>query len=248
MIEIKNISKSYGDRLILDSISLKLESEETHVILGESGCGKSTLLRILLGLVEGDSGTVRVGERSVTSSSHQELCRQVGYVIQDGGLFPHLTAFQNVGIRAEIAGWDSDRITSRINELSDLVSLEKEILNRYPQQLSGGQKQRVALMRALMLDPSCLLLDEPLGALDPIIRSLLQGELKMIFNRLKKTVVLVTHDIGEAVFFGHTITLMNQGKILQHGPFSQFVQNPADPFVTKFLRAQKPPVELESIK
>ncbi len=173
--------------------------------------------------------------------SHQlELAQQVGYVIQDGGLFPHLTAGENVTLAARVAKWESARVMSRLSELSSLIGLEPSLLMRYPKQLSGGQRQRVGVMRALMLDPAYLLLDEPLEALDPIARSNLQGELKRIFGILGKTVVLVTHNINEAAFFGHTVTLIHRGKIEQHGDFSDLARNPATPFITEFLNAQKP--------
>ena len=163
----------------------------------------------------------------------------MGYVIQDGGLFPHLTAEKNVSLLADYIGWTKDKIDERIKELSVLTKFPVNGLERYPAELSGGQKQRVSLMRALMLDPKILLLDEPLGALDPLIRYELQDDLKKIFQKLKKTVILVTHDLTEAGFFGDKIVLMMDGKIIQTGTIEELIKKPANDFVTKFITAQR---------
>jgi osmoprotectant transport system ATP-binding protein len=162
----------------------------------------------------------------------------MGYVVQDGGLYPHLTAFDNVALAAEAQRWPPARITRRVGELADLAGLDGDMLRRYPRELSGGQRQRVGLMRALVLDPPILLLDEPLGALDPIVRAELQEQLSRLFARLAKTVVLVTHDIREAARLGHRITLLTAGRVVQHGTFADLAERPASPFVTQFLTAQ----------
>ena len=167
----------------------------------------------------------------------------MGYVIQEGGLFPHLTAQENVSLVARHIGWNRDRIRNRIGELCELTKFPVDALDRFPAQISGGQKQRVSLMRALMLDPDILLLDEPLGALDPLIRFELQTDLKEVFQILGKTVVMVTHDIGEAGFFEDTIILLRDGRIMQQGTLSDLVKKPADPFVTLFIKAQRSPLE-----
>jgi osmoprotectant transport system ATP-binding protein len=169
------------------------------------------------------------------------LRKKFGYVIQEGGLFPHLTGKGNASLMAEYLGWEKVKIKNRIEELTDLMKLSPEILDKYPSQLSGGQKQRVSIMRALMTDPEILLLDEPLGALDPLIRYDLQTDLKEIFVSLKKTVVMVTHDMGEASFFGDRIVLMKNGSVIQVGNAEDFIKNPAEPFVTKFVNAQRMP-------
>jgi osmoprotectant transport system ATP-binding protein len=251
MIELRNISKRFDLKSVLDRIDLSFESQQTHVLLGSSGCGKSTLLRIIMGLLWPDSGDIRIDGDELTHKNRDSLIRGIGYVIQDGGLFPHLTAQDNVTLPAQVlgkkAGWDSPRVAQRLSELSTLVGLEPEILLHYPAELSGGQRQRVGLMRALMLDPPILLLDEPLSALDPIVRSSLRMQLKTIFNRLSKTVLLVTHDLDEAAFFGDTITLMRDGKIEQHGTLSELAQHPASPFVTEFINAQRPTEWLKEI-
>ena len=160
-------------------------------------------------------------------------------MIQEGGLFPHLTARDNVALMARYVGWSKDRIQKRIDELSDLAQFPRDGLSRYPVQLSGGQRQRVSLMRALMFDPDVLLMDEPLGSLDPMIRSDLQADLKSIFRTLRKTVVLVTHDMSEAALLGDIIVLLRDGEILQIGTLDELVRSPSDPFVTRFINAQR---------
>jgi osmoprotectant transport system ATP-binding protein len=171
------------------------------------------------------------------------LRRSMGYVIQDGGLFPHLTARDNTALLARYLGWDRDRVNSRIDELADLTRFPPDALDRYPTELSGGQRQRVGIMRALMLDPSVLLLDEPMGALDPLVRYELQEDLRGIFRRLTKTVVLVTHDLSEAGFFGDVVILLGEGRIVQQGTLDDLVHHPADPFVTRFVNAQRLPLD-----
>jgi osmoprotectant transport system ATP-binding protein len=167
----------------------------------------------------------------------------MGYVIQDGGLFPHLNARENVSLLGTYLGYEKTQIEGRINELCELTKYPVDALDRYPTQISGGQRQRVSLMRALMLDPVILLLDEPLGALDPLIRFELQNDLREIFKILGKTVVMVTHDIGEAGFFGHKIVLLREGMIIQEGSIGDLVKNPSEAFVTEFIKAQRSPLE-----
>ena len=193
------------------------ESGLTHVLLGSSGSGKSTILRLILGLISPDSGSIRVDGELLEPKTRRTLLAKMGYVVQEGGLYPHLTARRNVTLAAEARGWDEDRIAARVEELAALVGFDDAILRLHPDEISGGQRQRVGLMRALMLDPPFLLLDEPLGSLDPLVRADLQQQLKEIFTPLGKTVVLVTHDIGEAAVFGHTVTLMTEGRIVQQG-------------------------------
>ena len=216
------------------------------MLLGSSGSGKSTLVRVILGLVTPDIGEVFVAGVRVTPSPRHRLVGQVGYVVQEGGLYPHLTAAGNVSLPAEAAGWPRSRIAVRLEELATLVALHEGVLRRYPSQLSGGQRQRIGLMRALMLDPPVLLLDEPLGALDPIVRADLQIELREIFATLGKTVVLVTHDVREAVVLGQTIALLRDGRVVQQGPFADLARRPVEPFVSEFLLAQAPPAELRA--
>ncbi|MAT16552.1 MAG: ABC transporter ATP-binding protein [Planctomyces sp.] len=239
MLELMNVSKRFNDVTALEPTNLRFEAEKIYVLLGSSGCGKSTLLKLILGLLQPDTGEVRFDDTRLAESNSAQIRQQIGYVIQRGGLFPHLTAGQNVSIVARHLGWDRDRIQARIVELRKLTRLPAESMDRYPQQISGGQQQRVALMRALMLDPELLLLDEPLGALDPVIRSELQAELLSIFRELKKTVIVVTHDLNEAAFFADDVILMHSGAIIQRGSIDDLVNRPTDPFVTAFVTAQK---------
>lgn len=225
-VQLENVTKSFGDKKALDHVTLGIPSARTHVLLGSSGSGKSTIVRILIGVLRADAGQVTING-------------DIGYVPQDGGLFPHLTARENVVLVAKTLGWSKEKIASRVEELQTLVSLEPSLLARYPRELSGGQRQRVSLMRAAFLDPALLILDEPLGALDPIIRSEVQNELKTIFNSLHKTVLMVTHDIEEARFFGHELTLLREGRIVQTGSFEELRDTPADSFVTRFIQAQR---------
>ena len=244
MLELTNISKTYGQTIALNSINLFIPASRTTILLGQSGSGKSTLLRIINGLIQPDSGGIVLFEGlQVKPQNVLTIRHKMGYVIQEGGLFPHLTAYQNIALMARYLGWSPDRIEKRVTELAQLTQFPSEMLNRFPTQLSGGQRQRVSLMRALILDPDLLLLDEPLGALDPMIRSELQQDLKEIFQTLGKTVVIVTHDIGEAGFLGDIIVLLRDGQIVQQGSLAELVHTPADPFVTQFINAQRSPLE-----
>jgi len=208
VIAVHEVTKRFGATPALDAVSLDVRAGTTHVLLGSSGSGKSTVLRLILGLTWPDAGSVRVDGTPVEPATRDGLLARMGYVVQDGGLYPHLTAFENVALAAEAQRWPRARIAARVGELADLAGLDGDMLRRYPRELSGGQRQRVGLMRALVLDPPILLLDEPLGALDPIVRAELQEQLGRLFARLAKTVVLVTHDIREAARLGHTITLL----------------------------------------
>ena len=242
MFELTSVSKTYGRQQALYPTDLVIPPGRTTVLIGPSGCGKSTLLRLMIGLIRPDAGSVRFHKTEITDGNVQQLRWRMGYVVQDGGLFPHLTAGSNVTLMANYLGWTAPRIETRLAELAELTQFPADGLLRFPSQLSGGQRQRVSLMRALMLDPDVLLLDEPLGALDPIIRSELQTDLRRIFEELAKTVVLVTHDLGEAGFLGDGIILLRSGKIVQQGKLADFVQAPADPFVTRFINAQRNPL------
>ena len=244
MLELSGVSRSFGGTTAVVPTDLTIEEGLTTVLIGPSGCGKSTLLRLMIYLIEPDSGSVRFEGTQFTQRDALTLRHRMGYVIQDGGLFPHLNARDNVALLARHLGWDETRVGERLTELIELTHFPREGLDRFPVQLSGGQRQRVSLMRALMLDPHILLLDEPLGALDPIVRSELQHELREIFRAVEKTVVMVTHDIGEAGFFGDVIVLMREGAIVQSGTLRDLVDTPADPFVTRFINAQRTAVQV----
>ncbi|MGH8632317.1 MAG: ATP-binding cassette domain-containing protein, partial [Burkholderiales bacterium] len=193
MISLTGVSKSFNGLRALAPTTLSFAPGRTTVVIGPSGCGKTTLMRLMLGLTVADGGSVAVAGEQLTPANADTLRHRVGYVIQEGGLFPHLTAGRNVTLMARFLGRSLGDIERRCSELADLARIPLDLLARYPRELSGGQRQRVALMRALMLDPPALLLDEPLGALDPMTRHALQGDLKQIFEQLRKTVVLVTH-------------------------------------------------------
>ena len=244
MIELRGVTRRFGERVALDGVSIAVQPRTVHILLGSSGSGKSTVLRVILGLVRPDAGDAMVEGTPVTETTRAALVKRMGYVVQDGGLYPHLTARDNVALPAQVNGWPPARTRARAAELGAMVGLDERTLALYPRELSGGQRQRVGLMRALVLDPPLLLLDEPLGALDPIVRADLQAELRRLFAALGKTVVLVTHDVREAVLLGSTITLLRAGRVVQQGTFAELARKPVEPFVTEFLVAQAPPPEL----
>lgn len=239
MLTLRNVSKRYGATQALAPTDLEVAPHTRTVLLGPSGSGKSTLLRLINGLIDSDGGQVHVDGTRLTRASVRDLRRRMGYVIQDGGLFPHMTARRNITLMADELKWPAERRDARVAELAALTKFPRDALDRFPADLSGGQCQRVSLMRALMLDPDLLLLDEPLGALDPITRSEIQTDLREIFRTLRKTVVMVTHDLAEAHWFADRIVLLHEGRIVQSGTFADLVERPADPFVSAFVRAQR---------
>lgn len=243
MFELKDVCKTYGETQALCPTDMTVEAGKTTVLIGQSGCGKSTMIRLMVGLVRPDTGSVVFEGETLTRENAETLRRKMGYVIQEGGLFPHLTARENVCLVANYLGMAATETADRLETLRELTHFPESGLDRYPAELSGGQRQRLSLMRALMLDPDVLLLDEPLGALDPMIRADLQEELREIFRTLQKTVVMVTHDIGEAGFFGDEIVLLREGRIVQSGPLEDLVERPAEAFVTTFINAQRSPLD-----
>ena len=239
-LALQNVTKRYGDAVILDRLSVVFPPGQTTALIGPSGCGKSTVLGLLTGLVTPDGGEVDFDGKPLTPPRLPEIRRRIGYVIQDGGLFPHLSGRSNVTLMARHLGTPPDQIARRVAELGDLTRLPAAVLDRLPAEMSGGQRQRVALMRALMLDPEVLLLDEPLAALDPMVRADLQRDLADAFARLKKTIVLVTHDLGEAALFGDEIVLLRAGRVVQRGKPADLMERPAEPFVRDFTNAFTP--------
>ncbi len=239
MLKLEHIYKTYHGKAVLTDINLSVAAGATRALIGASGSGKTTLLRVTLGLIPFEKGYVKIDDQPLLSFRHFEWADRIGYVPQDGGLFPHISARQNIALVPKLRGWPKARIKARMAELRTLVGLEAADLARFPHQLSGGQRQRASIMRAAMMDPPVMLLDEPMGALDPLIRCSLQQELKAIFQRLGKTVVLVTHDLGEAVFLADQISLLHEGRVLQTGTYRELLLRPADPFVTLFINAQR---------
>ena len=225
---------------------MHLERGTTTALIGASGSGKSTVLKLLSGLTEPDQGTVLVGGQNIFHSNLSLYRQKIGFMVQQGGLFPHLTIEQNVLIVGRYLKRDRELLQERLASLCQLVSLSTQLMSRFPHELSGGQRQRVGLIRALMLDPEILLLDEPLGALDPIVRHDLQQELKELFSQLQKTVLLVTHDLNEAQFLANHLILMHQGVIVQDGCLSDFIDHPASTYVTKFFSAWNQSIQVTS--
>jgi len=239
VIAFENVTHEYEHAVAVRDVTLRIADRATTALIGPSGCGKSTLLKLIVGLVWPTQGRVRLGNDEITPANVEALRHRIGYVIQSGGLFPHLSARDNVTLAARHLQKPTTWIQQRVAELGELVQLPHELLTRFPGDLSGGQRQRVSLMRALMLDPDFLLLDEPLGALDPMVRHGLQDDLRALFARLGKCVVLVTHDLAEAAFFANRIVLMREGEVVQEGSFDDLRSHPADDFVREFLRAQR---------
>ena len=241
MFALKSVSKSFGPVQVLKPTTVEFRAGESTVLIGPSGCGKSTLLRLLVGLIDADGGTIQFEGTPITKSNIMPMRQRMGYVIQDGGLFPHLTARQNVSLLASYLGWEQKRMDQRVEELADLTRLPRLALDRYPAQMSGGQRQRVGIMRALMMDPSVLLLDEPMGALDPLVRFDLQEDLRKIFRTLAKTAIMVTHDMGEAAFFGDRVMMFGEGEIVQEGRLEDLIRHPSNEYVSRFINAQRLP-------
>ncbi len=239
LIALRGVAKRYGVAVALAPTDLDVAPGETLALLGTSGSGKSTLLRCVLRLVVPDAGTVAVAGEAITDASATALRQRMGYVIQAGGLFPHLTARGNAALLARHLGWDDARVDARLADLAELTRLTPDLLDRFPGELSGGQRQRVALVRALMLDPDVLLLDEPLGALDPITRADLQTDLRDLVRRLGKTVLLVTHDLREAAVLADRVAVMDAGHIVQRGRLEEVAAAPATAFVARFVDAQR---------
>lgn len=239
MLEFEGVTKRFSSLVALDAVTLHCEPGRTTALLGPSGCGKSTLLRLAVGLLWPDSGRVQVEGQPLDAVRVIELRQRIGYVIQEGGLFPHLDVLSNVALMARHLRWDAPRVSSRFEQLRELVKLPASVSTRFPHELSGGQRQRVSLMRALMLDPPLLLLDEPLGALDPMIRRDLQRDLAELFKELRKTVVVVTHDIAEAGTLAEMLVLLKAGRVVQQGSLEDLIERPASPFVSEFVETQR---------
>ncbi len=237
MIRVLGVSKRLSEDFELKNITLTVPPGTITALIGSSGSGKSTILRLISGLILPDQGSILVDGQDIRQLEPSLYRRRIGFMVQQGGLFPHLNIADNVLLVGRYLKLDRAMLAERLGVLCELVALPVSLMQRYPHQLSGGQRQRASLMRALMLDPAILLLDEPLGALDPIVRSDLQQELKELFVRLNKTVVLVTHDLNEADRLASQLVLMDQGCIVQHGTLQDLIQRPATRYVERFVAA-----------
>ena len=244
LVHFRAVSKVFGNDVAVSDINLEIPRGQITALIGPSGCGKSTILRLIVGLITPDTGEMHFDGERIAPGAIMKIRRRLGYVIQDGGLFPHLTARRNLGLQSTLFGKNRDEIEKRIGELCALTKFPSNGLDRYPLEVSGGQRQRVSLMRALMLSPELLLLDEPFAALDPLVRVNLQRDLKEICAQLQQTVLVVTHDLPEAAFLADDIVLMNEGRIVQRGSIVDLRARPANEFAREFINAQRSLVSL----
>ena len=248
MIEIDDITKTYSGTTVVDRVNLTVEPHTICVIVGTSGSGKTTLMRMINKLVEPTSGHIRIDGEDISGIPAYELRRRIGYAIQGHGLFPHRTVGQNIATVPRLLGWDKARVTARVDELLSLFQLDPaEFRDRLPHELSGGQQQRVGVARALAAEPNILLMDEPYGALDPVIRAKAQEDLLNIQQKFGTTIVLVTHDMEEAIHLGDTIAVMDKGKLLQCAKPAEIIANPATPFVAELIGTSERPFRLLSL-
>jgi len=241
VIQLEDVSKEFvvpgrEPVVAVQGVDLRIGQGETVCMIGTSGCGKTTMLRLINRLEEPSSGRIVIDGDDTMSVDPVRLRRRIGYVIQSGGLFPHMTVAENVGLLGRLEGWSTDRIRERVAELLEIVHLPPdEFAQRYPSELSGGQRQRIGIARALMLDPPILLMDEPFGALDPITRGEIQEEFADLERLVAKTVVIVTHDLEEAFRLGDRIALMSEGRLVQVGTPDELRREPATDWVRRFV-------------
>lgn len=236
MLELVGLTKRYGEMLAVDDLTLSVDSGEVCVLIGPSGCGKTTTLRMINRLIEPSAGTVFLGGADTARMKPEELRRGIGYAIQSVGLFPHMTVAENISVVPKLLGWERPRIQARATQLLELVGLDPgQYASKHPRELSGGQAQRVGVARALAADPPVLLMDEPFGAVDPLTRERLQGEFVRIQRALRKTVVLVTHDLDEAIRLADRLAIMRQGRLVQYDTPDSVLAEPADLFVRGFV-------------
>lgn len=248
MIDIQSVTKRYGGKAVVDSVSFTVPEGTIAVLVGTSGSGKTTLLRMINQLVSQDDGTILISGEDTRNIPGHELRRRIGYAIQGHGLFPHRTVAENIATVPRLLKWEKTRIDARVAELLDLFQLDPAAFaDRYPHQLSGGQQQRVGVARALAAEPKILLMDEPFGALDPVLRGKAQDELLTIQKRFGTTIVIVTHDINEAFHLGDTIAVMDKGKLLQYGRPIDLLKAPATPFVEGLVGTFDRPFRLLSL-
>jgi osmoprotectant transport system ATP-binding protein len=247
MITVENVVKTFDNKKAVDGISFEVKAGENAVLLGTSGCGKTTTLRMINRLAETTSGNIYINGKNIKEISPEDLRRNIGYVLQHNGLFPHYTIAENIAIVPELLKWPKEKIVKRISELLGQLHLPQNYLSLYPQELSGGQQQRVGLARALAANPPLLLMDEPFGALDAVTRASITNEFSQLEVLKNKTIVLVTHDIHEAFQIGDKILLMDKGKIVQAGTATDLLFKPANNFVTEFFESQRMQLELNAV-
>lgn len=249
MIEIESVSKLYDGRPVVDDVSMAVEPRSIAVIVGTSGSGKTTLLRMINRLVERDAGAIRLDGADNRSIAGYELRRRIGYAIQGHGLFPHKTVADNIATVPTLLGWETPRVNDKVRELLSLFQLDPDVFGtRYPHELSGGEQQRVGVARALAAEPNVLLMDEPFGALDPIIRAKAQEDLLTIQKHFSTTIILVTHDMEEAFRLADKIAVMDGGRLLQYGRPDELIRQPATPFVEALIGASERPFRILSLK
>ena len=235
MIELKNITKKFDRKIAVDDLSMVMENHKITMLIGPSGCGKTTTLKMINRLIDATEGDIKINSESIYSLDAVQLRRSIGYVIQETGLFPHMNVFDNIAVVPRLLEWNEKKIKFRVEELLDLVTLNTSYMYKYPLQLSGGERQRVGLARALAADPEILLMDEPFGAIDPINRAKLHDSFISIQEKIKKTIVFVTHDINEAIKLGDRIAILNNGKLVQHDNVNNILYHPENDFVEKLL-------------
>lgn len=247
MIELRQVSKNFGGKAAVKKVSFTVNKEEKFVLLGRSGCGKTTTLKMINRIIEPSEGNIRIGGKDILHENPADLRKGIGYVIQGVGLFPHYTVEQNIGLVPQLLGWDVKTIRQRCYDLLNILGLSEDIAKAYPRTLSGGQQQRVGVARALAADPSIVLLDEPFGALDPITRGKIQREFIALDTLKHKTLVMVTHDVFEAVTLADTICLMDQGEVQQIGSPKELVFTPVNQYVRDFFDTHRFQLELQVI-
>lgn len=236
MVKFENVKKSYGGKIIIEDLNLEIPKGQFTVLIGPSGCGKTTTLKMVNRLIDPTSGEIYIEGKKISELNPVNLRRQIGYVIQQIGLFPNMTIGQNIEVVPKLLGWDKNRRRTRAEELLNMVGMNpSEYINRYPSELSGGQQQRIGVLRALAIEPPLLLMDEPFGALDPITRDLLQDEIKKLQKKLGITIIFVTHDMDEAIKLADVIVLMKDGKIEQEASPERLLSKPANDFVQEFI-------------
>ncbi len=248
MVELINVNKTFGSIIAVDGLSFHVKNAENLILLGTSGCGKTTALKMINRLIEPDSGTILINGKNILDQKKELLRRDIGYVMQNNGLFPHFTVEQNISVVPKLLNWDTKTTALRINELLEKMHLPDHMLQKYPHQISGGQQQRVGLARAIIANTPLLLMDEPFGALDNVTRSEIQKEFIAMEEFQQKTIIMVTHDVQEAFELGDRIALMHHGKIVQIGTPKQLLYEPLNSFTKDFLAGHKLALSLKLVK